>query len=64
MCVYIYIYMYMYVCKYIYMCVCVCVCVYGFPGGSGVKNLPADAEDVGSNPESGRYPGEGNGNPL
>ena len=32
-----------------------------------VKNLPAnarDARDVGSIPESGRSPGEGNGNPL
>ena len=31
------------------------------------KNLPARAGDlraVGSNPESGRSPGEGNGNPL
>ena len=29
-----------------------------------VNNLPANAEDVGSIPGSGRYPGEGNGNPL
>ena len=32
-----------------------------------VKNLPAstgDIKDVGSIPESGRSPGEGNGNPL
>ena len=32
-----------------------------------VKNLPADAgerRDAGSIPESGRFPGEGNGNPL
>ena len=32
-----------------------------------VKNLPANAGDVrdaGSNPEAGRTPGEGNGNPL
>ena len=39
----------------------------GFPGGTVVKNLPAnagDAEDVGSMPESGRFPGKGNGNPL
>ena len=38
-----------------------------FPGGTGVKNLPADAEDTrdtGSIPGSGRSPGEGNGNPL
>ena len=36
----------------------------GFPGGSAVNNLPADAGDVGSIPGSGRFPGEGNGNPL
>ena len=36
----------------------------GFSGGSAVKNLPANAEGPGSIPESGRYPGEGNGNPL
>ena len=36
----------------------------GFPGGSVVKNLPANAGDTGSVPESGRSPGEGNGNPL
>ena len=39
----------------------------GFPGGSVVKNLPANAgnaEDSGSIPRSGRSPGEGNGNPL
>ena len=38
-----------------------------FPGGSLVKNLPAnggDTGDVGSIPGSGRTPGEGNGNPL
>ena len=29
-----------------------------------VKNLPANARDVGSIPGSGRLPGEGNGNPL
>ena len=29
-----------------------------------VKNLPANAEDVGLIPGSGRSPGEGNGNPL
>ena len=39
----------------------------GFSGGSGVKNLPAnagDAEDTDSIPGLGRSPGEGNGNPL
>ena len=36
----------------------------GFPGGSVVKNLPANAEDSGSVPVLGRFPGEGIGNPL
>ena len=36
----------------------------GFPGGSVVKNLPANAGDTGLNPVAGRFPGEGNGNPL
>ena len=35
----------------------------GFPGGSVVKNPPANAGDPGSIPELGRSPGEGNGNP-
>ena len=29
-----------------------------------VKNPPANTEDLGSIPESGRFSGEGNGNPL
>ena len=36
----------------------------GFPGGSVVKYLPANAGDAGSVPGLGRSPGEGNGNPL
>ena len=36
----------------------------GFPAGSVVKNLPANAGDTGLIPGSGRSPGEGNGNPL
>ena len=36
----------------------------GFLCGSGVKNLPANAGDVGLIPEEGRSPGEGNGNLL
>ena len=36
----------------------------GFPGGSAIKNPPASAGDVGSFPGLGRFPGEGNGNPL
>ena len=35
-----------------------------FPGGSVVKNLPANVGDVGLIPESERFPGEGNGSPL
>ena len=41
------------------------VTVLGFPGGSLVKNLPAnagDARDSGSTPSSGRSPEVGNGN--
>ena len=33
-----------------------------FPGGSAVKNLPANLGDVGWIPGLGRSPGEGNGN--
>ena len=33
----------------------------GFPGGSAVKNLPANAVDVGLIPGLGRSLGEGNG---
>ena len=39
----------------------------GFPSGTVVKYLPAnagDARDMGSIPGSGRSPGERNGNPL
>ena len=36
----------------------------GFAGGSVVKNLPANAEEVGSIPGLGRSLGEGNGNLL
>ena len=38
-----------------------------FPGGTVVKNPPAnagDTRDMGLIPESGRSPGEGNGNPF
>ena len=38
-----------------------------FPGGSVVKNLPANERDTrneGLIPESGRSPGVGNGNPF
>ena len=36
----------------------------GFPSGSVVTNLPANAGDAVSIPGWGRFPGEGNGNPL
>ena len=36
----------------------------GSPGSSEVKNPSANAGDTGSIPGSGRYLGEGNGNPL
>ena len=37
---------------------------FSFPSDSVIKNPPANAEDMGSIPGSGRPPGEGNGNPL
>ena len=36
----------------------------GFPGGSAIKNLPANTGDSGSVPGSRRAPGGGHGNPL
>ena len=39
----------------------------GLPGGTMVKNLPTNAggaRDAGLIPGSGRFPAEGNGNPL
>ena len=36
----------------------------GFPGGSVGKEAAFNAGDPGLIPESGRSPGEGNGNPL
>ena len=36
----------------------------GFPGGSVVKNPPANSGDSGLIPGLGRSPGVGNGNPL
>ena len=41
--------------------------IIGFPSFSVVKNLPANgggSRDSGLIPGSGRYPGEGNGDPL
>ena len=37
-------------------------CFKGFPGGAVVKNPPSNAGDSGSIPDSGRSPGEENGN--
>ena len=36
----------------------------GFPGGSGVKNLPVNAGDTDLIPGSARFPGGGSGIPL
>ena len=36
----------------------------GFPGGSDSKESACNVGDLGSNPESGKSPGEGNGKPL
>ena len=47
--------------------VVIAVCVHvsrGFPGGSEVKNSPANAGDTGSIPGLGRSPRVANGNPL
>ena len=38
--------------------------VLGFFGGSEIKTSACNAGDLGSTPGSGRFPGEGNGNPL
>ena len=38
--------------------------VLGFPGGSDGKQYACNAGDLSLLPESGRSPGEGNGNPL
>ena len=36
----------------------------GFPGGTDGKESACNGRDLGSIPGLGRYPGEGNGNPL
>ena len=38
--------------------------LWGFPGGSVIKNMPANTGDTSWIPGSGRSPGEGNDNPL
>ena len=41
-----------------------CPYVWGFPGGSVVKNSPANEGNIGLIPGFRRSPGEGNGNPF
>ena len=54
---------YTHTCVHVYIHTCVCVCVYiyiyGFPGGSAVRNPPANAGDMGWIPRSERSPGVG-----
>ena len=50
----IYIYVYIYVCIYIYISDLM-ICTQNFPHGPVVKNLPANAGDTGSVPDSGRF---------
>ena len=38
--------------------------MHGFPGGSGVKKMPANAGDVGSTLGLGRFPAGGNSYPI
>ena len=38
--------------------------MWDFPGGSVIKNPPANVGHAGSIPGLGKSPGEGNGNPL
>ena len=40
------------------------MCFGGFPSASVVKNPPDNSEEADSAPGLGRFPGEGNGNPL
>ena len=60
--------MYLYV--YIpYVCVCLYIYIHihtgeGFPGDADNKESACNPGNLGSSPGSGRYPGEGNGNPL
>ena len=42
----------------------ICIYYHSFPGGSDSKESAYNAGDPGSIPGSGRYPREGNGNPL
>ena len=59
-----YVYIHTHTHIYLSMNMCICMCYTGFPGGSVVKNLPANAGDTGSIPGLERSPGGQNGNPL
>ena len=48
----------MHIKRFVFCLVCI------FPGGSDVKASACNAGDPGSIPGSGRFPGEGNGNPV
>ena len=48
-------------CMYIYTYIYI---LYDFPGGSDGKASAYNAGDLGSIPGLGRFPGEGNGDPL
>ena len=60
------IYSFLQICKHFTMCIFNCQVQrsLGFPGSSVVKNLLANAGDVGLIAGSGRSPEVGNGNPL
>ena len=51
-----------------FLCICytlrMTVSLWGFPGGSDGKESACSARDLGLIPGLGRFPGEGNGNPL
>ena len=52
---------------YIHIYTRICIYIYikrGLSGGSAVNNPPANAGDQGLTPGLGRFPGEGNGDPL
>ena len=61
----IYLNMYVYIHTYIHTCICIYIYIKrGLSGGSAVNNPPANAGDQGLTPGLGRFPGEGNWNPL
>ena len=58
-----FLYLYSYI--ILYMELMIIYCSYkGFSDGWAVKHAPANAGDMGSVPGVGRFPGEGNSNPL